>query len=67
MKGKRELIIEIIGKQFSLNDFRKFLDQQVKTQGVKYSENVKMYFNIAESKIYCVSEDDKQFEIEFRA
>lgn len=67
MKGKRELIIEVMGKQFSLNDFRKFLDQQVKAQGVKYSENVKMYFNISESKIYCVSEDDKQFEIEFRA
>ena len=64
-KGKRELIVEIGGDQLHLADFKKLLENKLKDAGFKYSEDVKMYFNIAEQTIYCVSVDGKQLKIEF--
>ena len=64
-KGKRELIIEIKGEQFQLVEFKKLLDGKLKDAGFKYSEDVKMYFNVIEQTVYCVSEDGKQIKIEF--
>ena len=64
-KGKRELIIEVSGDQLQLVEFKKLLEGNLKAAGVKYSEDVKMYFNVIEQTVYCVSEDGKQIKIEF--
>ena len=64
-KGKRELIIEVSGDQLHLAEFKKLLENKLKDAGFKYSEDVKMYFNVIEQTVYCVSEDGKQIKIEF--
>lgn len=61
-KGKRELIIEIGREQILYTDFKKRLDKRVKEIS-KYDEDVKMYFNLKECAIYCVSESGKQLRI----
>ena len=61
-KGKRELIIEIGREQILYSDFKKKLDKRVKEIS-KYDEDVKMYFNLKECAIYCVSESGKQLRI----
>ena len=62
-KGKRELIIEIGREQILYSDFKKELDKRVKEIS-KYDEDVKMYFNLREAAIYCVSESGKQLKID---
>ena len=62
-KGKRELIIEIGRNQVLYSDFKKRLDKRVKEIS-KYDEDVKMYFNLKEAAIYCVSESGKQLKID---
>ena len=62
-KGRRELIIEIGREQILYSDFKKRLDKRVKEIS-KYDEDVKMYFNLKEAVIYCVSESGKQFKID---
>ena len=62
-KGKRELIIEIGREQILYSDFKKKLDKRVKEIS-KYDEDVKMYFNLKELAIYCVSESGKQLKID---
>ena len=62
-KGKRELIIEIGREQILYSDFKKSLDKRVKEIS-KYDEDVKMYFNLKEAAIYCVSESGKQLKID---
>ena len=62
-KGKRELITEIGREQILYSDFKKKLDKRVKEIS-KYDENVKMYFNLKEAAIYCVSESGKQLKID---
>ena len=64
-KGKRELIVEIGGDQLHLADFKKLLENKLKDAGFKYSEDVKMYFNVIEQTVYCVADDGKQLEIKF--
>ena len=61
-KGKRELIIEIGREQILYSDFKKSLDKRVKEIS-KYDEDVKMYFNLKELAIYCVSASGKQLKI----
>ena len=61
-KGKRELIIEIGNDQILYSDFKKSLDKRVKEIS-KYDEDVKMYFNLKELAIYCVSESGKHLKI----
>ena len=61
-KGKRELIIEIGREQILYSNFKKALDKRVKEIS-KYDEDVKMYFNLKELAIYCVSESGKQLKI----
>ena len=60
MKGKRELIIEALGEQYSLTEFKKLLEANLKAGGIKYTDNSKMYFNVAEKSVYCVSDNGKQ-------
>ena len=61
-KGKRNLFLEINGEQILYSDFKKLLDSKVKNIS-KYDEDVKMYFNLKECAIYCVSESGKQLRI----
>ena len=61
-KGKRSLILEINGEQILYSDFKKILDLKVKNIS-KYDEDVKMYFNLKERAIYCVSECGNQLRI----
>ena len=44
------------------SDFKKELDKRVKEIS-KYDEDVKMYFNLKEAAIYCVSDSGKQLKI----
>lgn len=60
MKGKRELIIEALGEQFTLTEFKKLLEANLKAGGIRYTDNSKMYFNVAEKSVYCVSDNGKQ-------
>lgn len=60
MKGKRELIIEALGEQFTLTEFKKLLEANLKAGGIKYTDNSKMYFNVSEKSVYCVSDNGKQ-------
>ena len=62
-KGKRELIIEIGREQILYSDFKKKLDKRVKEIS-KYDEDIKMYFNLKEAAIYCVSASGKQLKID---
>ena len=62
-KGKRELIIEVGREQILYSSFKKELDKRVKEIS-KYDEDVKMYFNLKEAAIYCVSESGKQLKID---
>ena len=62
-KGRRELIIEIGREQILYSEFKKKLDKRVKEIS-KYDEDVKMYFNLKEAVIYCVSESGKQLKID---
>lgn len=62
-RGKRSLIIEVDGTQFTRAELDKFLQEKLKKAGVKYSEDVKMYFNIREKIIYCVCSSGKNLEI----
>ena len=62
-KGKRELIIEVGSNQILYSDFKKSIDKRVKEIS-KYDEDVKMYFNLKECAIYCVSESGKQLKID---
>ena len=64
-KGKKELYIEVAGDQILLVDFKKLLENKLKDAGFKYSEDVKMYFNVIEQTVYCVSNDGKQLQINF--
>ena len=64
-KGKRELIIEVSGDQLQLVEFKRLLDSKLKDAGFKYSEDVKMYFNVSEKIVYAVSKDGKQLQIKF--
>ncbi|EKY26589.1 hypothetical protein [Clostridium celatum] len=61
-KGKRELIIEIGLKQLSIPEIRKELDNFLKEAGVKYSEDVKFYFNVDSKTVYVVT-DKTNFEV----
>lgn len=61
-KGKRSLILEVNGEQILYSDFKKILDSKVKNIS-KYDEDVKMYFNLKECAIYCVSESGNQLRI----
>lgn len=61
-KGKRSLILEINGEQILYSDFKKILDSKVKNIS-KYDEDVKMYFNLKECAIYCVSKSGNQLRI----
>lgn len=61
-KGKRELIIEVRGGQFTILDFKKELDKKLKELGVKYSDDIKMYFN--SGIVYCIDKVGKQYKIE---
>ena len=61
-KRNKGLIIEIWSNQILYSDFKKFLDKRVKEIS-KYDEDVKMYFNLKELAIYCVSESGKQLKI----
>ena len=66
-KGKRELIIEIGGVQLSLVEFKKKIENKLKEDGnFKFTEDVKMYFNVSEQAVYCVSAaTGKQLKIKF--
>ena len=64
MKGKRELFIEILGEQFTVSQFKKLLETNLKAGGIKYNDNSKMYFNVSEKSVYCISDDGRQIVVD---
>lgn len=64
MKGKRELFIEVLGEQFTISQFKKLLETNLKASEIKYTDNIKMYFNVAEKTVYCISDDGKQIVVD---
>ena len=53
----------VMGKQLSISEFKKMLESELKVNGVKYNEDAKMYFNVTENKVYCVSSNGKNVEV----
>lgn len=64
-KGKRELLIEVLGEQMSYINFKKYLEENIRSAGIKTTESVKMYFNIEEKAVYAVADTGKQVKISF--
>lgn len=54
-RGKRELVFEIGSLQTDVTELKKIIDKSLKLQGVKSTEEVKMYFNTLEGIVYCVT------------
>lgn len=57
-KGKRKVILEFGGKQFSNGDLEKEVFAYLKdNHGIKYSNNIETYVNFHEGMIYSVVND----------
>lgn len=54
-KGKRELVLEIGELQTDVTELKKIIDKSLKAQGVKTTEDVKIYFNTSQGIAYCVT------------
>lgn len=54
-KGKREFLFEIGSLQTDITELRRIVEKSLKVQGVKASEDIKMYFNTKEGIVYCVT------------
>lgn len=55
MKGKRKLIFEIDKLQLEPKDIQTVVYEALKSEyGVKYSDDITMYFNLNELMVYCV-------------
>ena len=48
MKGKRDFIFEFKDIKTDYTNLKKIVEKELKVKGVKYSDNVKCYFNLSE-------------------
>lgn len=61
-KGKRELRIETDVFNGTYKEFMNFIEKKLKETGIKYYEDVKLYFNVDSKTVYVVT-DKTNFEV----
>lgn len=61
-KGKRELRIETDVFNGTYKEFMNFIEKKLKEAGIKYYEDVKLYFNVDSKTVYFVT-DKTNFEV----
>lgn len=53
-KGNKIFILEMEDKKFEFKDLEKTILKELKSLGVKYSDDVNIYLNTNECTAYCV-------------
>ena len=62
-KGSREFIFEVDGIKTDYTNLKKMVEQQLKAEGVKYSDNIKCYFNLNELVVYAVVNGSNTYRV----
>ncbi|WP_305153820.1 hypothetical protein [uncultured Clostridium sp.] len=57
-KGKREFKIESDVFNGTYKEFMMLIEKKLREFGIKYNENIKMYFNINNKTVYVVTAND---------
>lgn len=63
MKGKREFVFEFKDIKTDYTNLKKMVEHELKTKGVKYSDNVKCYFNLTELVVYAVVNETNTYKV----
>lgn len=53
-KGKRNLVFEFDGRQVNSKEIESNTYKKLKEKGICYSDDISMYANLNDEKIYCV-------------
>ena len=53
-KGKRKVVFEIGNSKFDVAKLESITYKRLKSFGISYSDDIEMYVNLSEGKIYCV-------------
>lgn len=64
MKGKREFVFEFEDIKTDYTNLKKIVEKELKVKGVKYSDNVKCYFNLSELVVYAVVNEQDTYKVE---
>lgn len=64
MKGKRDFIFEFKDIKTDYTNLKKIVEKELKVKGVKYSDNVKCYFNLSELVVYAVVNEQDTYKVE---
>ena len=64
MKGKRDFIFEFKDIKTDYTNLKKIVEKELKVKGVKYSDNVKCYFNLSELVVYAVVNEQDTYKLE---
>lgn len=62
-KGSREFIFEFDGIKTDYTNLKKLVEQQLKAEGVKYTDNIQCYFNLNELVVYAVVNKTNTFKV----
>lgn len=62
-KGSREFIFEFADVKADYINLKRMIDQELKTKGIKYSDNVKCYFNLSELVVYAVVNEMDTYKV----
>ena len=62
-KGSREFIFEVDGIKTDYTNLKKLVEQELKTKGVKYTDNIQCYFNLHELVVYAVVNGSNTFKV----
>lgn len=54
-KGKRKVVFEIGNSKFDAAKLENITYKRLKDYGINYSDDIEMYVNLNEGKIYCVA------------
>lgn len=62
-RGSREFIFEVDGIKTDYTNLKKLVEQELKTKGVKYTDNIQCYFNLNELVVYAVVNGSNTFKV----
>ena len=62
-KGSREFIFEFDGIKTDYTNLKKMVEQQLKAEGVKYTDDIQCYFNLHELVVYAVVNGSNTFKV----
>ena len=63
-KGSREFIFEFQDIKTDYSNLKKMVERELKSKGIKYSDNVKCYFNLSELAVYAVVNEQDTYKVE---